>query len=102
DRKDLEKIKKLTFSPLKEAGTASKEARRYWLLKYLEENYPIGSVFTATVIKNEKKLGMVTLQDLLMTGLVALPQSVTSNTEIKVRLLSVSPEKNDLKLELVN
>ncbi len=101
DRKDLEKIKKLTFAPLKEAVTASKESRRYWLLRYVAENYPKGSEFTAQVIKNDKKLGMVTLKDLIITGLVALPQSMNSNTEIKVRLLAVNPEKNDLKLELI-
>ncbi len=102
DRKDLEKIKKLTFSPLKEAVTASKESKRFWLLKYLSENYPKGSEFIATVIKNDKKLGMVVLKDLLITGLVALPQNMTGNTEIKVRLLAVNPEKNDLKLELIS
>lgn len=98
-RSDLEKMSSHHANQLREAAQCTKECRRFWLLKYLQINHSNGDILNAIVLKNDKKRALIQITDYLINSVVALPKETEVGSQIKVRLLDVNPEINELRFE---
>ena len=101
-RKDLERIQRQIFYPIKTASQITKEAKRFWTLQYISENYPTGHVFNALLLKNDKKLAMVQLKEIYFITLCDLPKDLKPKAELRLKLIEVNPIMNKLELVLLS
>jgi exoribonuclease-2 len=94
---DFERIAAEVEVPLQEAGLASRETKRYWLLRYLEQrerNKPI----EGTVVRVDLKTPLVELDEVYMTVLVRFPQKVSLGQRVTLRITAIDPHADYVRL----
>jgi len=83
--------------PLQEAGLASRETKRYWLLRYLEQrerNAPI----EGTVVRVDLKTPLVELDEVYITILVRFQQRVSLGQRVTLRITAVDAHADHVRL----
>ncbi len=94
---EFEKIAAEIEAPLQEAGLASRETKRYWLLRYLEQrerNKPI----EGTVVRLDLKTPLVELDEVYMTVMVRFSYKVTLGQRVTLRVTAVDPHADYVRL----
>jgi exoribonuclease-2 len=84
--------------PLSAASRASRETKRYWLLTYLaqrDRELPI----RATVVRTDLKSPLVELDEVFITVLVKLGKGYQPGMEVELKLCSVDPRADYLRLQ---
>ena len=99
ERKEIEKISKNLKYPIQDANSVSKDAKRFWLVKYLDNHHKVGDIFSANVIKNDKGKALVMLNDTLINGLASVSNEVKVGDHIDVKLTAINPAFNVLRFE---
>jgi exoribonuclease-2 len=94
---EFERIAAEVEFPLQAAGLASRETKRYWLLRYLEQrerNKPI----EGTVVRVDLKTPLVELDEVYMTVLVRFQQKVSLGQRVTLRVTAVDAHADYVRL----
>ncbi len=97
NRHELEPIAAEVDLSLQAATLASRETKRYWLLRYLEQRGR-GKPIEATVVRVDLKSPLVELDEVYITSLVRLPQKVKLGDRISLKVTAVDPHGDYLRL----
>ncbi|MEY4669019.1 MAG: hypothetical protein RL518_1718 [Pseudomonadota bacterium] len=85
---------------LNAANLASRETKRYWLLRYLEQrgrNAPI----TGTVVRLDTKSPLVELDEVYITVFVKTNKPVRMGEQLAMKVVAVDPHSDYVRLEAV-
>jgi exoribonuclease-2 len=101
-------ITKAEFEPLASevevhlnaANLASRETKRYWLLRYLEQRGR-GATITGTVVRLDTKSPLVELDEIYITVFVKTNRPVRMGEQISLKVVSVDPHGDYVRLEAV-
>ena len=85
--------------PLAQAMSISKETRRYWYLKFLERRGAEGGTIEGTVVRNDLKVPLVEIDEIFATFPVRFEKVPSLGTRVKIKILSVYPRSDFLRLE---
>jgi exoribonuclease R len=85
---------------LNAANLASRETKRYWLLRYLEQRGR-GSVITGTVVRLDTKSPLVELDEIYITVFVKTARPVRMGEQISMKVVTVDPHADYVRLEAV-
>ena len=94
---EFERVAAEVELPLQEAALASRETKRYWLLRYLEQrerNKPI----EGTVVRGDLKTPLVELDEVYMTVLVRFQNRVALGQRVTLRVTAVDPHGDYVRL----
>jgi len=97
ERRDLEPIAAEVDLSLQSATLASRETKRYWLLRYLEQRGR-GKAIGATVVRVDLKSPLVELDEVYITSLVRLSQKVKLGDRISLKVTAVDPHGDYVRL----
>jgi exoribonuclease-2 len=97
---ELQEIIESLDRPLARANTVNKETKRFWLLRYLKQRAENNPLITAYVVKIDPKYVLVELDEVFFTSTVKSPSKLRLGDAIKVRIASVVPHREYLKLEV--
>lgn len=101
-------IAKADFEPLaaevemhlNSANLASRETKRYWLLRYLEQRKR-GAPITGTVVRLVTKSPLVELDEVYITVFVKTNKPVRMGEQVSLKVVSVDPHADYVRLEVV-
>jgi exoribonuclease-2 len=101
-------ISKSEFEPLvaevevhlNSANLASRETKRYWLLRYLDQRGR-GAPITGTVVRLDTKSPLVELDEIYITVFVKTNRAVRMGEQISMRVVSVDPHADYVRLEAI-
>jgi exoribonuclease-2 len=85
---------------LNSANLASRETKRYWLLRYLEQRKR-GTPITGTVVRLDTKSPLVELDEVYITVFVKTNKPVRMGEQVSVKVVSVDPHADYVRLEVV-
>jgi exoribonuclease-2 len=85
---------------LQAAQIASRETRRYWLLRYLEQR-PKNKPIAATVVRLDLKSPLVELDEIYITSFVRSQRGLKIGARISLMVSAVDPTGDYLRLEVV-
>ncbi len=85
---------------LNAANLASRETKRYWLLRYLEQRGR-GSVITGTVVRLDTKSPLVELDEIYITVFVKTARPVRMGEQISMKVVTIDPHADYVRLEAV-
>lgn len=97
DRKAFECLAAEIEVPLQQAGVASRETKRYWLLRYLEQrerNQPI----EGTVVRVDLRSPLVELDEVYITVMVRLKERAALGQRIALRITAIDPHADFVRL----
>lgn len=95
---EVSKISEILGQPLARANAASKESRRFWMLRYLLDTGCLGNTYEGTVVKIEERYILVELSKLFLTVLVK-PSSTPPKlgATAKVKVLGIDPQADQIR-----
>jgi exoribonuclease II len=102
-------IPKAEFEPLaaevemhlNSANLASRETKRYWLLRYLEQRKR-GTPITGTVVRLDTKSPLVELDEVYITVFVKTNKPVRMGEQVSLKVVSADPHADYVRLEVVS
>lgn len=89
-----------TQTPLKAASLVSRESKRYWLLEYLRNRLKENNTLRGTVIRVDLRSPLVELEEVCFSSLVRTKEKLKRGDEVDLRISSVDPAEDYLRLEL--
>jgi exoribonuclease-2 len=98
-RQDLEKIVEALNEPLGVANTISRDGRRYWLLRYLEQS--LDREHHGIVIRTDLKNPLVEFIDIPFTAVVKSNGAVKPGDRVKLNIQKIDAWADQLKIEAV-
>ena len=87
---------------LARAGQVQKESKRFWLLRYLEQNFSKKKTITGTVIRTGMKNPMVELDEIYIPTLIRTNAKLKRGDELTFKIVHVNARYDELKLEIIN
>ena len=85
---------------LNAANLASRETRRYWLLRYLEQRKR-GEPITGTVVRLDTKSPLVELDEVYITTFVKTSRPVRIGEKVTLKVAAVDPQSDYVRLEQI-
>ncbi|MGI6525188.1 MAG: ribonuclease catalytic domain-containing protein [Bdellovibrionota bacterium] len=83
------------------AMTLTKETKRFWLLRYLQQRSKQDPSIKATVLRCDRKLPLIELDEVFMPTVTRINKNTTPGDILKLKIIRVDPQFDDLKLEVV-
>lgn len=83
--------------PLQAANLASRETKRYWLLRYLEQR-PRNQPIEGTVVRTDLKSPLVELDEVYITALARLQTKPTLGQRVSLKITGIDPHYDYLRL----
>ena len=96
---ELETIIEKTSQRLSAATYAARESKRFWLLKFLEQEYLRKGSLTGTVVRTDLKTPYVELDQVYFSVPVKLRSTPTLGQKVKVRLTAIDPAFDYVRFE---
>ncbi|MDZ4784986.1 MAG: ribonuclease catalytic domain-containing protein [bacterium] len=100
-KQELEDIIIETEVPLSSARYLSQESKRFWLLKYLQQELKNIPTIGATVIRTDLKNPIVQLDIIFITVQVSLNRKVSPGDKLKFKINILDPKRDFIRLEEV-
>jgi exoribonuclease-2 len=100
-KSDFEPLAHEVESHLNAATLASRETRRYWLLRYLEQRKR-GEPLMGTVVRLDTKSPLVELDEIYITIFVKMTRPVRMGERVSLKITSVDPQSDYVRLEALN
>jgi exoribonuclease-2 len=85
---------------LNAANLASRETKKYWLLRYLEQRGR-GAPITGTVVRLDTKSPLVELDEIYITVFVKTNKPVRMGEQVSLKVVSVDPQGDYVRLETI-
>ena len=101
DSAALEKITETTEDALARANQISRETKRFWLLRYLEESRSDKATLWGTIIRTDLKLPIIELEGTYLSVPVKNDKPVKPGDRVQVRINSVRPHSDQIRLEII-
>jgi len=98
ERADLEQLAQEVEIHLQAANLASRETRRFWLMRYLAQRKR-GVPINATVVRLDLKSPLVELDEVYITVMVKLPSGCKLGDRVALKIVNVDPQGDYLKVE---
>jgi exoribonuclease-2 len=99
-RSDFEPLSNEVEVCLNSANLASRETKRYWLLRYLEQRKR-GEPIAGTVVRLDTKSPLVELDEIYITTFVKTSKPVRMGEKVSLKVVSVDPHGDYVRLEVV-
>lgn len=99
-RSELEPLANEVEVHLNAATLASRETRRYWLLRYLEGR-PRGKTIEGTVVRQDTKSPLVELDEVYLTFFVKSSRPTRLGQTLTLKIGSIDPQADYIRLEVV-
>jgi exoribonuclease-2 len=99
-RREFEEIVNCVELPLQAANLASRETRRYWLLRYLEQRGVDKSIL-GTVVRVDVRIPIVELEEVYITVAVKFARRVGLGERVNLKLNVIDPHSDTVKLSEV-
>ena len=99
-RSDFEPLSNEVEVYLNSANLASRETKRYWLLRYLEQRKR-GEPIAGTVVRLDTKSPLVELDEIYITTFVKTAKPVRMGEKVSLKVVSVDPQGDYIRLEVV-
>lgn len=99
-RSDFEPLSNEVEAHLNSANLASRETKRYWLLRYLEQRKR-GEPIVGTVVRLDTKSPLVELDEIYITIFVKTAKPVRMGEKVSLKVISVDPLGDYVRLEVV-
>jgi len=101
-RDEIDHLISITEPPLSRAQAASREARRFWYLAYLEDRKRSNDVITGTIVRLDEGRGIsVELDEVFQSFTVKGVRSATLGQTISLRITKVDPFGEYIRLDPV-
>lgn len=78
----------------------SRKTKRYWMLKYLKQQLRQQSIWPATVVRTDLKMPLVEIDGIFLTAVVKGQQPLKLGDKLMVKIATVDPRSDYLKLEI--
>jgi exoribonuclease-2 len=98
---DLEAILKEIEEPLGRAQAISKETKRFWLLRYLQELAKRDPIVHGVVLRTDLRTPLVEIQEVLMPTLVKFEQPVRAGDQVRLRICKIDPRNGFARFEFI-
>jgi exoribonuclease R len=85
---------------LQEATVASRETRRFWLLRYLEQR-PRSAPIEGTVVRLDMKAPLIELDEVYITLFARSSARLKLGDRVTMKILGVDPHGDYVRLEVV-
>lgn len=85
---------------LQAANVASRETRRYWLLRYLEQRER-GAPITGTVVRLDLKTPLIELDEIYITVFAKVPKGTKLGSTLSFKIAVIEPRTEFVRLEAV-
>lgn len=98
-RAELEEIFQVVEVSLQAATAASRETRRFWLMRYLEKrdrSQPI----TGTVVRLDLKTPLVELDEVYTTVFARVPKGTKIGAQLSFKITAIDPRTDFIRLEV--
>jgi exoribonuclease II len=87
--------------PLSVANAVSRESKRYWMLRYLEERARTNPLITGTIIRVDQRVTLAELEEVYIPGMVKSHAKVRPGDVVNLRIARVDPRADYLRLEVI-
>lgn len=88
-------------APLATAQAIAKETRRFWALRYMQKVFRERRTIGATVLRTDLKTPLVEVDEIFVPFLARIPFPVSPGDVVKLRIGSVEPRFDHIRLEAV-
>ncbi len=92
----------LTENARSSAFTVTKESKRFWFLRYLQERMKSDPFIEATVLRSDRKLPLIELHEIFMPTIPKIKGEFNAGDVLKLKITRVNPQFDELRLELVD
>lgn len=99
-RPEFELIAKEVEGHLQAATVASRETRRYWLLRYLEQRER-GKAIAGTVVRLDLKTPLIELDEIYITLFARVPKGTKLGDHVSLKISAIDPHTEYVRLEAV-
>jgi exoribonuclease-2 len=97
-RAELEEIFHEVEAHLQAATVASRETRRYWLMRYLEQRERAKPI-VGTVVRLDLKTPLVELDEAYLTIFARVPKGTRIGAQLSFRISSIDPRGDTIRIE---
>lgn len=97
----LSQLSEQLEEPLNKANQVSRESKRFWMLRYLEEYARTGKSIGGTIIRTDLKNPIVELEDTYLTLPVRTDRQINPGDHVSIRVVSVKPHEDQARLEII-
>jgi exoribonuclease II len=101
DSAALQKITESTEDSLARANQITRETKRFWLLRYLEETRSEKAPLWGTIIRTDLKQPIIELESTYLSVPIKHDKPVKAGDRVQVRINSVKPHSDQIRLEIV-
>jgi exoribonuclease-2 len=98
---DLQEIIHDTEETLSRANQISRESKRFWLLRYIEEHRHDATLLCGTVIRTDLKFPIVELDRTYLTVQARCHNAVRLGERVRLKLNSIKPAFDEIRVEQV-
>ena len=99
-RAEFELIAQEVEGHLQAATVASRETRRYWLLRYLEQRER-GKAISGTVVRLDLKTPLIELDEIYITLFARVPKGTKLGDHVSLKISAIDPHTEYVRLEAV-
>gem|GEM_PF-815131 len=99
---ETENIIELTMNAGQRARVISREAKRFWLLRYLQKRAESNKEIGATVLRTDLKNYLIELEEIYMPTMLKVSEKLKVGEEITVSIDRIDPQSDYLKLRLIS
>lgn len=98
-KNELNQIIVESETPLTNAKFLSQESKRFWILKYLQQELKNSPTIGATVIRNDLKNPIAQLDTIFITTPINIQRKVALGEHVTLRITSINPHRDFIKFE---
>jgi exoribonuclease-2 len=88
-------------NPLGLANAVSKETKRFWMQRYLQDSIKADPFLDGTVVRIDLKLPIVELDKVYITAMIKTNDKLKLGERIRAKITAVDPRTDYLRLEMV-
>jgi exoribonuclease-2 len=99
---ELDSLRPLVDENLRTGMLISRETRRYWLLRYLQQQVKHSNAITGTVVRNDLKFPLVELDVVYFTAIVKTQEVLQLGQRVDLKISAVDPLGDYIKVELAD
>jgi exoribonuclease-2 len=100
EAKEFEELSQRVEVHLQAATLASRETRRFWLLRYLEQR-PRSESITGTVVRTDLKSPLIELDEVFITLFARAPRALKLGDRVTMKISAVEPHADYVRLEIL-
>lgn len=98
---EMQELLSLTEPALQRANVVSRESRRFWFLKYLEQRARDNKEIIGVVLRTDLKIPLIELDELFFSVLARVPSESKPGDTFRFKIQKVQPAMDELRLDVI-